>query len=228
MNIAESLPKRTAPMGEPGPGAKRAVAHKPSVWKWLPILSFAGLACLALVALIGVASLSAPARDSVRNFFSQPTATAQSINFAQAQIPRPSATPMASASALPSATLQPAETAPAPLLMEILPAEQFVSQTDYSAPLASPGDQYIFVDISEQHMYVYDHASLVYSFVVSTGIHNATRTGVFHVQSKILNAYGATWNIWMPNWLGIYWAGGLENGIHALPILPNGVQLWQG
>jgi hypothetical protein len=32
----------------------------------------------------------------------------------------------------------------------------------------------------------------------------------------------------MPNWLGIYWSGGLENGIHALPILPNGVTLWEG
>jgi hypothetical protein len=32
----------------------------------------------------------------------------------------------------------------------------------------------------------------------------------------------------MPNWLGIYWAGGLENGIHALPILPSGARLWAG
>jgi hypothetical protein len=32
----------------------------------------------------------------------------------------------------------------------------------------------------------------------------------------------------MPHWLGIYWAGSLENGIHALPILPNGQRLWEG
>jgi hypothetical protein len=32
----------------------------------------------------------------------------------------------------------------------------------------------------------------------------------------------------MPYWLGIYWAGSLENGIHALPILPSGQRLWQG
>jgi hypothetical protein len=48
------------------------------------------------------------------------------------------------------------------------------------------------------------------------------------VQSKIPNAYGSTWDIWMPDWLGIYWSGGLENGIHALPILPNGATLWAG
>jgi hypothetical protein len=59
-------------------------------------------------------------------------------------------------------------------------------------------------------------------------MNNATRVGNFAVQSKIPNAYGATWNIWMPNWLGIYWSGSLENGIHALPILPNGATLWAG
>jgi len=32
----------------------------------------------------------------------------------------------------------------------------------------------------------------------------------------------------MPNWLGIYWAGTAENGIHALPILSNGERLWGG
>ena len=42
------------------------------------------------------------------------------------------------------------------------------------------------------------------------------------------DAYAATWNLWMPNWLGIYWAGYLENGIHALPILWNGARLWDG
>lgn len=89
-------------------------------------------------------------------------------------------------------------------------------------------DKYILVDISEQHMYVYESNVLVFSFVASTGMNNATRTGSFSVLDKIPNAYGATWDLWMPNWLGIYWAGSLENGIHALPILSNGTQLWAG
>jgi lipoprotein-anchoring transpeptidase ErfK/SrfK len=95
-------------------------------------------------------------------------------------------------------------------------------------PVGYSGGKYILVDISEQHMYVYQGDSLLYSFVASTGINNGTRSGTFAVQSKIPNAYGATWDIWMPNWLGIYWSGGLENGIHALPILPNGATLWAG
>jgi len=90
------------------------------------------------------------------------------------------------------------------------------------------GSKYILVDISDQHMYVYEGDTLVYSFVASTGMNNATRVGTFAVQSKIPNAYGSTWDIWMPNWLGIYWSGGLENGIHALPILSNGATLWAG
>jgi lipoprotein-anchoring transpeptidase ErfK/SrfK len=90
------------------------------------------------------------------------------------------------------------------------------------------GNKYILVDISEQHMYVYEGDHLVNSFVASTGMNNGTRVGSFSVLDKIPNAYGATWDLWMPNWLGIYWSGSLENGIHALPILSSGVQLWEG
>jgi LysM repeat protein len=97
-----------------------------------------------------------------------------------------------------------------------------------SAPPAQYGEKYILVDISEQHLYAYEGEALIYSFVASTGMNNATRVGVFHVLDKIPNAYGANWNIWMPNWMGIYYAGSLENGIHALPILPGGSRLWAG
>jgi lipoprotein-anchoring transpeptidase ErfK/SrfK len=100
--------------------------------------------------------------------------------------------------------------------------------TPYDSPTTYNGSKYILVDISEQHMYVYEADELVYSFIASTGMGNSTRAGTFSVLNKIPNAYGATWNIWMPNWLGIYWSGSLQNGIHALPILPNGATLWAG
>jgi lipoprotein-anchoring transpeptidase ErfK/SrfK len=106
---------------------------------------------------------------------------------------------------------------------------QQVSQDQVNPPAPSyGGSKYILVDISEQHMYVYEGDTLIYSFVASTGMNNATRVGKFAVQSKIPNAWGSTWSIWMPYWLGIYWAGSTENGIHALPILPNGATLWAG
>jgi lipoprotein-anchoring transpeptidase ErfK/SrfK len=90
------------------------------------------------------------------------------------------------------------------------------------------GGKSILVSISQQHLTAYENGQVVYSFIASTGMHNSTKVGTFSVLDKIPNAYGSTWNIWMPNWLGIYYVGGLEDGIHALPILSNGDRLWSG
>jgi len=90
------------------------------------------------------------------------------------------------------------------------------------------GDKRIEVDIGEQRMYVWQGDALVWDFVASTGMSGyPTRRGTFEVQSKIANAWSSAWQLWMPDWLGIYWAGGSENGIHALPII-DGQQLWAG
>lgn len=131
---------------------------------------------------------------------------------------------------IPSPT-QPTFAEDAFVIIEDLPAPAssgYDNTTQYDSPPSYGGSKYILVDISEQHMYVYDGDVLVYSFVISTGMGNSTRVGTFSVLNKIPNAYGATWNIWMPNWLGIYWSGSLQNGIHALPILPGGGILWAG
>jgi lipoprotein-anchoring transpeptidase ErfK/SrfK len=136
-------------------------------------------------------------------------------------------------SPIPTQTLEPTPT-PGSIQAEIVPDTpvpengQYVAPQEDSSLPAYGGNKYILVDISEQHMYVYEGDVLVFSFVASTGMRNSTRVGTFSVLEKIPNAYGATWDIWMPNWLGIYWSGGLQNGIHALPILPNGAQLWAG
>ncbi len=93
-------------------------------------------------------------------------------------------------------------------------------------PAGSGKNKEIVIDISEQHMWAYEDKQLVFSFVVSTGTGNSTRIGTFKVLDKIPNAYSSRFNIWMPWWLGIYWSGTLENGIHGLPRLWNGVELW--
>ncbi len=95
-------------------------------------------------------------------------------------------------------------------------------------PQVNSSGKYILVSISSQHLYAYDNGQLIYSFVASTGMGNSTRAGTFSVLDKIPNAYGANWDLWMPDWLGIYWSGNLENGIHALPILSGGTRLWDG
>jgi lipoprotein-anchoring transpeptidase ErfK/SrfK len=157
------------------------------------------------------------------------TAEVSAPQFAPAFIAKPTYTPIPDPAPIETAAPPQSPSAETPPLLEMSIVD--TSSLPSDAPAANPsysGSKYILVDISEQHMYVYENGQLIYSFVASTGINNATRTGMFQVQSKYPNAYGSTWNIWMPDWLGIYYAGGLENGIHALPILPNGATLWAG
>ena len=98
-----------------------------------------------------------------------------------------------------------------------------------TAPTPSGAGKLIVVDLSDQHMWAYEGDQLVYSFVVSTGAAPSyTVAGEFRIQSKIPNAYASTWDLWMPWWMGIYWAGSVENGIHALPIGSNGEITWAG
>jgi lipoprotein-anchoring transpeptidase ErfK/SrfK len=99
-----------------------------------------------------------------------------------------------------------------------------------SASGSESGQKRIVVDVSEQRMYVYEGDKLRWKWVVSTGEPGRdTAIGQFAVQSKIPMAYASTWNLDMPHWLGIYWSGPLENGIHALPIKRDtGYRLWDG
>ena len=158
-----------------------------------------------------------------------PTATFSQEHWGEADIAKPTYTPTATSTSTPTLT-------PTPTL---IPTNTPVpTQTARPANTAVPapqqennvawGQKYVLVDISDQHLYAYQGDTLVYSFVASTGMNNATATGSFSVLNKIPSAYGSTWNIWMPNWLGIYWAGSLQNGIHALPIMANGATLWAG
>jgi lipoprotein-anchoring transpeptidase ErfK/SrfK len=155
------------------------------------------------------------------------------ITWGPASIPKPTYTP----SPVPTATATPLPTEtpfPTVVIEDTLPAVSnnldmsYVDAGQQQETAPYTGGKSIMVSIGEQHLYAYDNGQLVYSFVASTGMRNATRTGSFSVLDKIPNAYGSTWDIWMPNWMGIYYAGTLENGIHALPILPSGARLWAG
>jgi LysM repeat protein len=98
------------------------------------------------------------------------------------------------------------------------------------APAAPAGGaKRIVVDLSDQRMYVYQGGQLLWAWVVSTGrAGQETTVGNYKVLNKIPNAYASTWGLQMPYWLGIYWAGSLQNGIHALPIQADGQRLWDG
>ena len=203
------------------------------------------LLAVAAAVLLTVTGISACAVNSLPalSLNSAATPAARINSFAYAEIVKPTYTalPTQIPTSLPTETPATEELQPvASLAVESVISAEIVPETaallGYSATtaqdaVAAPGyggNKYILVDISEQHMYVYEGDVMVYSFVASTGMNNATRVGTFSVLEKIPNAYGATWDIWIPNWLGIYWAGSMQNGIHALPILPNGATLWAG
>ena len=191
----------------------------------IPMILWLVISCLSL-GFILFFFVTSPA-SAAYIFGPTPTATQENL-WAYADIPKPTRTALPTITAVPPAAVTETPAVVAMELVDPAAAVQIQNPQD-SAPVPSTGGgKYILVDISEQHMYVYEGDALIYSFVASTGINNGTRVGTFAVQSKIPNAYGATWDIWMPNWLGIYWSGGLENGIHALPILPNGATLWAG
>jgi tetratricopeptide (TPR) repeat protein len=87
----------------------------------------------------------------------------------------------------------------------------------------------IEINISTQRFYAWEGDRLVYQFPTSTGLPDrATKAGHFKVLSKIPRAYSSIWRLHMPYWLGIYYVGRVENGIHALPIRPDGSVMWAG
>jgi lipoprotein-anchoring transpeptidase ErfK/SrfK len=102
-----------------------------------------------------------------------------------------------------------------------------------TAPIATftpaPPSKHIIVDLSEQRAYAYENGELWRTFVVSTGQAGLeTATGSFTIQNKFPVAHAYTWGLEMPYWMGIYWAGHLQNGFHALPVRADGSVLWDG
>jgi lipoprotein-anchoring transpeptidase ErfK/SrfK len=190
-----------------------------------------------LLAALLLTSIACSSTGSIAQSLLQTTSSpAVSESWSSVDLPKPTATPTPLAPeptpTITAATTEaavPPSTEQQPLItMEIVDEG---SQALDPAQAPSPqytGGKYILVSISEQHLYAYENGQLVFSFTASTGMGNSTRAGSFQVLDKIPNAYGANWDIWMPDWLGIYWSGSLENGIHALPILPSGARLWAG
>lgn len=86
----------------------------------------------------------------------------------------------------------------------------------------------IEVHIAEKRVKVYEDDKEIRSFVAITGRPSApTLPGRYEIQNKVPMAYGSQWEIYMPLWLGIYWAGGVQNGFHALPETHDGTTVWR-
>jgi lipoprotein-anchoring transpeptidase ErfK/SrfK len=89
-------------------------------------------------------------------------------------------------------------------------------------------DKRIVISISRQRMWTYENGQLLWEAPVSTGIDRSpTYPGIYQIQTHEVEAYASVWDLYMPHFLGIYegWPG-FMNGIHGLPTLSSGRQLW--
>lgn len=107
-------------------------------------------------------------------------------------------------------------------------ASLVIPSKDDLLPLPVIPNKRIVILLSQQRLKVYQNNELIAQHVISTGIDRSpTQPGVFQVQTHDPNAYASIWDLYMPNFLGIYEAWpGFMNGIHGLPMLSNGRRLW--
>jgi lipoprotein-anchoring transpeptidase ErfK/SrfK len=205
--------------------------------KWLGLFSIFGMAMVAIVIAIiaisqntnvkAVGLPTSPPEIIVLQSLATATAT---VTPTPAPTNTPTVTPIPTDTPLPTPTDTPEPTATPSPIPSPVPAQADASagsDSQQSGASSNPtGGKRIVVYISKQRMYAYQGDTLVYNFIVSTGAYNGTRIGTFSILDKITRAWSDPWGFWMPHWMGIYWAGVTENGIHALPVLTNGNVIW--
>lgn len=89
----------------------------------------------------------------------------------------------------------------------------------------------IVVSISQQKTWVYENDQLKWEWVSSTGISSSpTWPGVYQIISHEINAYAGNWNLYMPNFMGVYQpipGAEFTNGFHGFPTRGGGQLLWE-
>jgi LysM repeat protein len=107
-----------------------------------------------------------------------------------------------------------------------------IPSPDVLLPLPVVPGKRIVVSISQQQMWAYEWGALRWAWTVSTGIESSpTSPGVFQVQSHETNAYAASWDLWMPYFVGIYRpvpSANFMNGFHGFPTRDGTSLLWTG
>lgn len=101
---------------------------------------------------------------------------------------------------------------------------------DVNLPLDIIPNKRIVVSMSEQRVRVYENNALIWDWVGSTGISSSpTWPGVYQVLSHEPNAYAGNWDLWMPNFMGIYRpipGSDFTNGFHGFPTRGGSQLLW--
>jgi lipoprotein-anchoring transpeptidase ErfK/SrfK len=92
-----------------------------------------------------------------------------------------------------------------------------------------PGKR-IVVSMGEQRVRVYENGNIRWDWLASTGIASSpTWPGVYQIISHESNAYAARWDLWMPNFMGVYRpipGQDFTNGFHGFPTRGGSQLLW--
>lgn len=101
---------------------------------------------------------------------------------------------------------------------------------DVLLPLPIVAGKRIEVSIPEQRVRVYENGALKWDWIASTGINSSpTWTGVYQILSHEPNAYASNWDLWMPDFMGVYHPipdADFVNGFHGFPTRGGSQLLW--
>ena len=118
--------------------------------------------------------------------------------------------------------------------LETLSVGQIITipSVDEMVPLPVVEGKRIVVSIAQQRAWVYENGALKWEWPVSTGIASSpTAPGIFQIQSHEANAYAGNWDLWMPQFMGIYRPvppSDFMNGFHGFPTRGGSQLLWTG
>jgi lipoprotein-anchoring transpeptidase ErfK/SrfK len=89
----------------------------------------------------------------------------------------------------------------------------------------------IIVSISEQRVRVIENGQIKWDWAASTGINSSpTWPGIYQIISHYPNAYAGNWNLYMPQFMGVYQpipGSDFTNGFHGFPTRGGGQILWE-
>jgi lipoprotein-anchoring transpeptidase ErfK/SrfK len=105
-----------------------------------------------------------------------------------------------------------------------------IPSQDGLLPLPVVENKRIKVSLSQQKMQAFEDGAVKWEWPVSTGMSSSpTNPGVFQVQTHEPNAYAAKWDLWMPQFMGIYRpvpSVDFMNGFHGFPSRDQRQILW--
>ena len=105
-----------------------------------------------------------------------------------------------------------------------------IPSPDQFLPLPVLRHKRIVISLSEQKLWAYENGAVKWEWTISSGIPSSpTSPGVYQIRSHQANAYAGNWDLWMPNFMGIYQpvpGADFMNGFHGFPTRHGSNLLW--